>query len=128
MHINVILVLAMLFIIYEAYKIVFMKRQMTVLGDLEQMTNTKNAMEKRALVRKLSGSFLYKGTLALEFSYIIFCIVLIFTKVWYIGLLVLLLVFLKGPMDKMGTSKKGIWVADCVLSIALLAIVVKNYL
>lgn len=123
-----ILIIAMLFIIYEAYKLVFTQRQISVLGDLEQLSRTTNVMEKRVLLNKVAGSFLHKGTIIMEFFYIVFCVLLLLTKVWYVGLLVLLLMFLKGPIYKMGASKKSIWIVDCIISIILLAIIVMIYI
>ncbi|MED1125152.1 hypothetical protein [Bacillus atrophaeus] len=92
------------------------------------MSRTKNAMENRALKSKLTGSFLHKATLTIEFGYIIFCFSLLFTRAWYVSLMLIVLVFLKGTINKLGVSKKFVWIADCILSISLLTIVVMIYI
>lgn len=123
-----ILAFIILFLAYEVYKLVSMPTQMVVLGDLERMSRTTNALEKRVLANKAAHSFRYKVTLVLEFGYIFFCFVLIFTKAWMVALAIILLMFLKRPAERMGLSKQGLWIFDGIATIALLLIGLFIYL
>jgi hypothetical protein len=123
-----ILAFLILFLTYEVYKLVSMPAQMAVLGDLERMSRTTNAMEKRVLTNKAARSFRHKATLVLEFGYIFFCFILIFTKAWIVALAILLLMLLKWPAEKMGLSKQGLWIVDGIATITLLLIGLFIYL
>jgi hypothetical protein len=123
-----ILILSSIFIIYEIFKLAFMPQQMSVLGDVERMSHTKNATEKRMLTKQVSRSTLHVGTLVFEFLYLIFLVVLLFTQAWFVGLLILALMFSKNLFDKLGFSRKAVWVFDSLSSVILLSVTYLIYL
>ncbi|PTY93052.1 hypothetical protein [Heyndrickxia sporothermodurans] len=123
-----VVILATIFIIYEIYKLVFMSRQMDVLGELERMSATKNKTEKRLLSNKAAKSKNHIVTLVVEMCYMIFAVVLFFTQAWFVGLAIIALMFIKSGLDKIRAPRRAVWVIDCLVSIVLLAITYPVYL
>ena len=115
---------AIIFIMYEVYKMLNMGQLMPLIEHFEQYGKSKNPVEKEFLLRHLTASPAIMWVIVLDIVYFIFALVLLFTAYWYIGFIILGLSFSKILFRKINVSKPAVWQIDCVLSIAALGFII----
>lgn len=118
-----VLSFSLILIFYEIYRLVFINKQMELVGMMEHMSKTQNEMEKRHLMNELINRKDFVMTFIVELSYIIFCLVLLFTKFWYVGLGMFGLVFIKSVTNNSKINRRTMWVLDCIVSTILLLVI-----
>lgn len=123
MFYGAIAIFTCIFIAYEVHKVMNASRQMFVVFELnEELAGINAAKYDDKKVRLTTLDAGYYSTFIIEIFYMLFCLILLFTKFWFIALLIFALVFIKDfAQNRTSISMNVIWFTDCFVTIALLS-------